>query len=111
MFTADFSLNACLEACEMDVAVLHRNPFEELGRSIIRAKQDPFFNKTMIEAWTKYILDHGMNWNDKNQVEPDRLARGEQCLTDNGIEPDEADTVLQALGYILMGTELYPAEH
>lgn len=32
----------------------------------------------------------------------------EQCLADNGIDPDEAWAVLQALGYILLDIELYP---
>lgn len=36
--------------------------------------------------------------------------RAEQCLIDNGVEADEACTVLQALGYILMDVELYPEE-
>lgn len=31
----------------------------------------------------------------------------EQCLIDNGIDEDEVETVLQALGYILLDTELY----
>lgn len=35
------------------------------------------------------------------------IERAKQCLIDNGIEPDEAGTVLQALGYILLDTELY----
>lgn len=36
------------------------------------------------------------------------VKRAEQCLIDNGIDEDEVQTVLQALGYILMDTELYP---
>ncbi len=32
----------------------------------------------------------------------------ERCLRDNGIDKDEVQTVLQALGYILLDTELYP---
>ena len=36
------------------------------------------------------------------------LPKAEQCLIDNGIESDEASTVLQALGYILLDKELYP---
>jgi hypothetical protein len=36
--------------------------------------------------------------------------RAEQCLIDHGIDADEACTVLQALGYILMDVELYPEE-
>lgn len=35
------------------------------------------------------------------------IERAKQCLIDNGIEHDEAETVLQALGYILLDTELY----
>ena len=36
------------------------------------------------------------------------LPKAEQCLIDNGIESDEAPTVLHALGYILLDKELYP---
>ena len=60
---ADFSLAACLESVKFSVEFLHENPFEELGRSIIRAEVDPFFNKTMIEAWKQYIRENGLNWN------------------------------------------------
>lgn len=38
------------------------------------------------------------------------VPSAEQCLIDNGIEPDEAPVVLQALGYILLDEELYPEE-
>ena len=38
----------------------------------------------------------------------ERLKATEQVLIDNGIEADEADTVLQAIGYTLLDTELYP---
>lgn len=38
-----------------------------------------------------------------------KLKKATQCLIDNGIEPDEAKTVLQALGYILLDKELYSA--
>ena len=36
--------------------------------------------------------------------------RAEQVLIDNGLEPDEAPIVLQALGYVLLDTELYPED-
>lgn len=62
MMTADFSLDACMKSVKFDVEFLHMNPFEELGRAIIRAEQDVFFNKTMIEAWKKYIDDNGLTW-------------------------------------------------
>jgi hypothetical protein len=38
------------------------------------------------------------------------LAAAEKVLIDNGIEEDEASTVLQAIGYSLLNTELYPEE-
>jgi len=38
------------------------------------------------------------------------IKKAEQVLIDNGIEPDEASTVLQAIGYALLDTELYPEE-
>ena len=41
-------------------------------------------------------------------VTPESLKAAEQVLVDNGIDADEADTVLQALGYALLDTELYP---
>lgn len=40
-------------------------------------------------------------------ISEDRIKEAEQCLINNGIEEDEAYTVLQALGYILLDTELY----
>lgn len=35
------------------------------------------------------------------------IEKAEQCLIDNGIEKDEAQTVLQALGYILLDVDFY----
>ena len=35
------------------------------------------------------------------------IKKVEQILIDNGIEADEAETVLQAIGYALLNTELY----
>jgi len=41
-------------------------------------------------------------------VTADNIKAAFKVLTDNGIEPDEASTVLQALGYALIDTELEP---
>lgn len=41
-------------------------------------------------------------------IDIDKIRAAEKCLIDNGIEADEASTVLQAIGYILLDTELYP---
>lgn len=60
----DFTLNACYESVIFEVEVLKVNVFEALGRAIIRAKQDVFYNKTMIEAYEKYIIDHNIRWNE-----------------------------------------------
>ena len=35
----------------------------------------------------------------------EKFNKTKQCLIDNGIEPDEADIVLQTLCYILMDEE------
>ena len=44
-----------------------------------------------------------------NVTEED-VAKAEKVLVDNGIEEDEAACVLQALGYVLLGVEVYPNE-
>lgn len=61
----DFGLQACYESVEFEVEFLKVNVFEALGRAIVRATQDPFYNKTMIEAYKKYISDHDIKWDNK----------------------------------------------
>lgn len=56
-------------------------------------------------------MDYLCGWNNavsdmRNRIATNR-SKAEQCLIDNGIEPDEASVVLQALGYILLDEELY----
>ncbi len=36
------------------------------------------------------------------------IEKAEGVLIDNGIPEDEASTVLQAIGYVLIDSELYP---
>ena len=62
--TADFSLEACMESVEFEVETLGWNVFEQYGKAMVRAKQDIFFNKTMIQAYEKYIEEHNLKWND-----------------------------------------------
>ena len=38
----------------------------------------------------------------------EKIKKAEQVLIDNGIEPDEAEIVLQTIGYVLLDEELYP---
>lgn len=65
---ADFSLKACMESVKFYVETLHCDPFAELGRSIIREEQDPFFNKTMIAAWKQWIREHDLKWDERRTV-------------------------------------------
>ena len=41
------------------------------------------------------------------KVSPDDIAAAEQILIDNGAEKNKARTILQAIGYALLDTELY----
>ena len=43
----------------------------------------------------------------ESEVTSDKIYQAERCLIDNGIEIDEASTVLQTIGYILLDAELY----
>ena len=43
----------------------------------------------------------------KTAVDKEDIKRAEQVLIDNGIDADEVDIVLQAVGYALLNTELY----
>ena len=43
----------------------------------------------------------------KTSVDKEDIKRAEQILIDNGIDADEVDIVLQAVGYVLLNTELY----
>lgn len=44
------------------------------------------------------------------EINEEQINKAMSCLVDNGIETDEACTVLQALGYILLDVELFPEE-
>jgi len=42
------------------------------------------------------------------KITAESIKAAEKVLSDNGIDEDEAQTVLQAVGYALAGVELYP---
>ena len=44
------------------------------------------------------------------EITPEQITAAEQILIDNGIDEYEVDTVLQAVGYALLDTELYPED-
>lgn len=43
-------------------------------------------------------------------ISVERIKDAERVLVDNGVEEDEAQIVLQALGYVLLDQELFPEE-
>lgn len=57
-----FGLEACMESIKFDIECLGKNPFELLGRWMVRAEQDIFFNKTMITALRQYITENNLSW-------------------------------------------------
>lgn len=46
-----------------------------------------------------------------SNISKEDIINAEQCLIDNGIEEDEAQIVLQAIGYTLLDLELYDEEN
>ena len=44
-------------------------------------------------------------------MEVEKIRNAEQILIDNGIEPDEASTVLQAIGFALLDQNLYEPKY
>lgn len=63
-----------------------------------------------IKELAEILNDFVKSFQKEEAIYDERINKAEQCLIDNGIEPDEAQTVLQALGYILLDEELYPEE-
>lgn len=55
---------ACYEAVVFEIETLHCDIFRAYGRAILRAKQDCFFNKRMLDAYEKYMRDHLIRWCD-----------------------------------------------
>ena len=60
------------------------------------------------EGWGESVPLAG-SVNVKATVTPESAEKAIKVLADNGIEPDECATVLQAVGYALLGVELEPA--
>ena len=60
----------------------------------------------MTVADLKHILNKRPD--DDAFIDQTRLDKAMQILKDNGIDEDECEIVLQALGYALLDTELFP---
>ena len=61
-FEEQFGIETCYESVKFDVEKLNRNVFELLGKYIVIAEQDNFFNKIMIDAVKLYIKRNNISW-------------------------------------------------
>lgn len=71
------------------------------------------FSEDGNSAWCENMNHDNCDWkisefNISEYITPAQKQKAEQILIDNGIEEDEVQIVLQALGYALLDTELYP---
>ena len=60
-----FGMKASMRSVIFSVEELGEDPIRLLGEYHLRAIQDPFFNKTMIEALEDYIDMKGIEWDEK----------------------------------------------
>ena len=70
-----YGLEACLEQIEWEVRVLQKDPKAMLGEYIIRAEQDAWFNKKMIEAMKVFIRERDIRWNSDTSRRPKKMRR------------------------------------
>ena len=45
------------------------------------------------------------------EITEEEIKKAERLLMDNGIDEDDAYTILQAVGYVLLDVEFYPEEY
>lgn len=57
----------------------------------------------LVEEADRFLAQFG-----RQKLTEAKIIKAEQVLIDNGIEAEEAPTVLQAIGYALLDAELYP---
>lgn len=60
-----YCIEACLDEIKYLVECKGYNPFVLMGRFIVRAQQDLFFNKNMILAMHEYFKLREIRWDDK----------------------------------------------
>lgn len=63
------------------------------------------FIRAALDSYRETTLSKLKNCKEYN-IDKKTLSKAMQCLADNGIEPDECCTVLQAICYILLGIEI-----
>lgn len=57
----------------------------------------------LVEEADQFLTQFG-----RQRLTEAKIIKAEQVLIDNGIDPEEAPTVLQAIGYVLLDAEFYP---
>lgn len=78
-------------------------------QNMVSLREELFYVQNRIQELTVSQRQHTGDYS-VDFISPSRRKAAEQCLIDNGISQDEAGTVLQALGYILLNQELYPSD-
>ena len=110
------------ETCDGKARVLEVCKSKEEAEAYVRADIESWADERASEgievdfdhmsAHYDYNTDNRCEWNIEEVELPipsaECIKNAEQVLVDNGIEEDEADTVLQAIGYTLLDVELYP---
>lgn len=110
------------ESCDGKARVLEVCDTKEEAKAFVRADIENWADERAGEgvevdfdkmsAHYDYDTDEGCEWNIEcrdilSSLTKKQIKDAEQCLIDNGIEEDEVETVLQALGYILLDMELF----
>ena len=113
------TLEFCEEKNEEELHEIYLNKCED-GTEVVCVHTTPKDCETQYTIYTdfsneemKMLLDicesgPSVVMLDRGYVGAEDIKRAKQVLIDNGIEADESDTVLQAIGYALLNTELYP---
>lgn len=70
----------------------------------VQPKHEP--DDGIIRCWESDSAIEVLN----HEITPDQIKAAKGVLIDNGVDEDEADSVLQAIGYVLLDTELYPED-
>lgn len=59
-----YGIEACRKSIRFSVEECGKDPIRLLGEYHLRAKQDVFFDETMIKALEQYIEENGIKWDD-----------------------------------------------
>ena len=62
-FEEQYGFKACYDTVVIEIERYKQDPLKLLGKYILRADQDTWFNKTMIDALKQYIKDKNIKWN------------------------------------------------